>query len=36
MAQVLVRGLDNAVVERLKQRASQHGRSLQGELRYVL
>ena len=36
MAQVLVRSLDPAVVERLKARALHHGRSLQAELKKVL
>lgn len=36
MSQVLVRGLDPDVVERLKQRAKQHGRSLQAELKAVI
>lgn len=36
MAQVLVRGLDSKVVERLKERARDHGRSLEAELRGVL
>jgi len=36
MAQVLVRGLSDAVVARLKKRARDHGRSLQAELRLVL
>ena len=36
MAQVLVRDLDNVVVERLKIRARQHGRSLQGEVKAIL
>jgi plasmid stability protein len=36
MSQLLVRGLDAAVVERLKQRARRHGRSLQGEARVIL
>jgi plasmid stability protein len=36
MAQVLVRDLDPEVVERLKDRARQHGRSLQGEVRSIL
>ena len=36
MPQVLVRDLDATVVERLKQRAKRHGRSLQKELRTVL
>ena len=36
MAQVLVRDLDKAVIERLKARAEQHGRSLQAELKTIL
>lgn len=36
MAQVLVRDLDSVVVERLKIRARQHGRSLQGEVKAIL
>jgi len=36
MAQVLVRDLDAVVVERLKTRARQHGRSLQGEIKAIL
>ncbi len=36
MAQVLVRDLDDSVVERLKARAKRHGRSLEAELRIVL
>jgi plasmid stability protein len=36
MAQVLVRDLDDAVVETLKRRARRHGRSLEAELRLVL
>jgi plasmid stability protein len=36
MAQVLVRDLDSFVVERLKIRARQHGRSLQGEVKAIL
>lgn len=36
MAQVLVRDLDEKVVERLKARAQQHGRSLQVELKKIL
>lgn len=36
MAQVLVRRLDSKVVERLKERARDHGRSLEAELRGVL
>jgi len=36
MSQLLVRDLDPTVVERLKQRAKQHGRSLQGEAKAIL
>ena len=36
MAQVLVRNLDTATVERLKRRARLHGRSLQAELHDIL
>ena len=36
MPQVLVRGLDPAVVRRLKSRARRHCRSLQAELREIL
>jgi plasmid stability protein len=36
MAQVLVRDLDKALIERLKARAEQHGRSLQVELKLIL
>lgn len=36
MAQVLVRDLDDAVIARLKQRAREHGRSLQAELKALL
>ena len=36
MAQVLVRGLDSKVVARLKERARDHGRSLEAELRGVI
>ncbi len=36
MSQVLVRDLDPAVLERLKQRAAQSGRSLQAELKTIL
>lgn len=36
MAQVLVRELDPEVVERLKERAKVHGRSLQKEIRAIL
>jgi plasmid stability protein len=36
MAQVLVRDLDESVVDRLKERAGQNGRSLQAELKALL
>lgn len=36
MAQLLVRDLDAAVVARLKERAKQNHRSLQGEVRAIL
>lgn len=36
MAQVLVRDLDDAVVEKLKERARRHNRSLEAELRLIL
>jgi plasmid stability protein len=36
MAQVLVRDLDDMVVERLKERARLQGRSLEAELRQIL
>jgi antitoxin FitA len=36
MAQVLVRDLDSATVQRLKERARQHGRSLQAEVKAIL
>jgi plasmid stability protein len=36
MAQVLVRDLDRSVIERLKARAQQHGRSLQVELKTII
>lgn len=36
MAQILVRGLMDDVVERLKARAQSHGRSLEGEARTIL
>lgn len=36
MAQVLVRQLDDEVVDRLKRRAKEHGRSLQSEVRTIL
>jgi hypothetical protein len=36
MAQILVRGLDDAVVARLKERARDNRRSLQGEVKAIL
>ncbi|GJL56681.1 MAG: hypothetical protein NPIRA02_38130 [Nitrospirales bacterium] len=36
MAQVLVRQLNEQVVERLKKRAREHGRSLQSEVKTIL
>ncbi|WP_447964069.1 FitA-like ribbon-helix-helix domain-containing protein [Nitrospira sp. Ecomares 2.1] len=36
MAQVLVRQLDEKVVDRLKKRAQEHGRSLESEVRTIL
>jgi plasmid stability protein len=36
MGQVLVRGLEEAVIERLRERAEGHHRSLEAELREVL
>ena len=36
MAQVLVRDLEDDVVERLKRRARHNGRSLEAELRIIL
>ena len=36
MAQVLVRQLDDKVVDRLKKRAKEHGRSLQLEVKTIL
>ena len=36
MAQILVRNVDPKVVERLKARARQHGRSLQSEAKILL
>jgi plasmid stability protein len=36
VAQLLVRDLDPEIVERLKQRAKRHNRSLQGEARLIL
>jgi plasmid stability protein len=36
MAQILVRDLDDALVARLKERARENHRSLQGEVRAIL
>jgi plasmid stability protein len=36
MAQILVRGLDDVLVARLKERARQNHRSLQGQVRALL
>ena len=36
MSDILIRGLDEKTVERLKARAKRHGRSLQSEARSVL
>lgn len=36
MPQILVRQLDNKVVDRLKKRAKEHGRSLQSEVKTIL
>ena len=36
MSQILVRNLDPRAVKRLKVRAKQHGRSLQGEAKLLL
>lgn len=36
MAQILVRDLDKDVVERLKKRAREDGRSLQSEVKFIL
>jgi plasmid stability protein len=36
MAQILVRGLPDDVMERLKARAQFHGRSVEGEVRTIL
>lgn len=36
MAQILVRNLDDSVVERLKTRAKSNGRSLEAEVRLIL
>jgi antitoxin FitA len=36
MAQILVRGLEEEVLARLKERAASHGRSLESEARSIL
>ena len=36
MAQILIRGLDDRVVERMKERARGNGRSLEAELRALI
>ena len=36
MAQLLIRQLDDKLVERLKKRAKEHGRSLQSEVKTIL
>jgi plasmid stability protein len=36
MAQVLVRDVDTVIVEKLRARAREHGRSLEAELRDIL
>lgn len=36
MAQILVRNLDKDIVERLKKRAREDGRSLQSEVKFIL
>jgi plasmid stability protein len=36
LGQVLIRGVDDAVILSLKERAAKHGRSLEAELRQVL
>jgi plasmid stability protein len=36
MAQLLIRDLDGETIERLKERAKQHRRSLQGEVKLIL
>lgn len=36
MAQVLVRQLDEKLVDRLKRRAQEHGRTLESEIRTIL
>jgi plasmid stability protein len=36
MAQVVVRGIEDDVKARLKQRATRHGRSMEEEVRHIL
>ena len=36
MSQVLIRNIDPAAIEKLKNKASRHGRSLQAELKDIL
>jgi len=36
MARILIRDVDDKTVKRLKERAKQHGRSLEGEARLIL
>ena len=36
MGQVLIRGVDDVVLQSLKKRAAEHGRSLEAELRHML
>ena len=36
MANLTIRNLDDAIVERLKARAARHGRSLEAEIRHIL
>jgi antitoxin FitA len=36
MADILIRGIDDQAMKRLKARAKRHGRSLQGEARLLL
>jgi plasmid stability protein len=36
LGQVLIRGVDDGVLQSLKERAAEHGRSLEAELRQVL
>ena len=36
MADILIRGIDDGAMKRLKARAKRHGRSLQGEARLLL